>query len=139
MKPLAKSILFTGALMIGATGLMAAPVGAGNSQFEEWHKAKYGRPSATEEARLKAEQANIAYREDTSVEVGSPANSWFEQWHKAKYGRFSPGEEARQRTAEENVAFREEPAPNAESQTDEWFQGWYRAKFGRTPPSHTAK
>ena len=136
MKTLAKNILFTGILMIGATGLMA---GASNSQFEEWHKMKYGRPSATEEARLKAEQANIAYREDLSVESASPANSQFEQWHKAKYGRFSPMEEKRQQVEEENVAFREEPAPKAGSQTDEWFQGWYRAKFGRTPPTQTAK
>ncbi len=78
-----------------------------NSWQEQWFKAKFGRSSPTEEARQRADQANVgaAHREDTrlqptpSTDSTAPVNSWREQWFKAKFGRYSPTEEAR-RTAE---------------------------------------
>jgi hypothetical protein len=87
MKTFARSIIFTGAMAIGATGLMAAP--ASNDWFDQWYKAKYGRSSPAEEARLKAERESTAFREEPDREV-APARTWFEEWHRAKYGRY-PG------------------------------------------------
>jgi hypothetical protein len=66
----------------------------GNSWSEQWYRAKYGRPSPLEEARLNAEQANTAYREETTSQVAIPANTWYEGWYRAKFGRPSPTEEA---------------------------------------------
>jgi hypothetical protein len=42
-----------------------------------------------EESRLKAEQANTAFREDATREA-RPANNWFEDFNKAKFGRSAP-------------------------------------------------
>lgn len=95
MKTLVKSILLTGALVIGANGLMAAP--ASNGWFEQWHKAKFGRSSPIEEARLKAERDNTAYREEVTPKA-APADSSFENRWRAKYGRSSPLERARLKT-----------------------------------------
>ena len=106
MKTFVRSILFTSALVMGANGLMAAP--ASNSWLDQWYKAKYGRSSPMVEARQRAEQANTAFREETTREVApprsretrvvtGPANTWLDQWYKAKYGRSSPLEEARRK------------------------------------------
>jgi hypothetical protein len=95
MKTFVRSILFTGALVMGANGLMAAQ--GTNSWFEQWYRTKFGRNSPMEEARQKAERANTAFREETTHEVTAPANTWFEQWYKTKFGRSSPREEARQK------------------------------------------
>ena len=95
MKPIARTILFTGALVIGASGLMAAS--PSDSWLDQWYRAKYGRSSPTEEARQRSEQANTAFREETTRDVAAPANTWLDQWFRAKYGRSSPMEEARQK------------------------------------------
>lgn len=72
MKSFTRSILITAALVIGATTLMVAQpkqeqntadrkatsaqgAAPANPWFEGWYRAKYGRPSPTEEARLKAQ------------------------------------------------------------------------------------
>src|SRR5439155_10105347 len=107
MKTFVRSILFTGALVMGANGLMAAQTS--NAWMDQWYRAKFGRSSPAEESRLKAEQASTAFREETRHEAAGPANAWFEQWYKAKFGRNSPAEEARQRAEKESTAFRNEP------------------------------
>ncbi|HEX9198441.1 MAG TPA: hypothetical protein VF865_02705 [Acidobacteriaceae bacterium] len=91
MKAFVRSILITGTLAIFANSSMVAQTG--NGWFEHWYRAKYGRPSPTEEARLKTQQANAASQEATPALV--TANGGFEQWYRAKYGRPSPSEEAR--------------------------------------------
>lgn len=59
--------------------------------FEQWYRAKHGRNSPAEEARLNAERTNTAYREDTSSTARTTAapktNEWFREFSKAKYGR----------------------------------------------------
>lgn len=51
MKSFFKVLLLTGIAAIGTNGLLAAQTG--NSWAEQIYRAKYGRPSPTEEARLK--------------------------------------------------------------------------------------
>ena len=93
MKTLVKSILLAGALVIGANGLMAAP--ASNEWFEQWYKAKYGRSSPLEDARLKAERESTAFREEVTPKAAMPANTWRDDFWKAKYGRPFPGNEVK--------------------------------------------
>ena len=98
MKTFAKTILFTGALVMGANGLMAGPVS--DSRLDQFYRAKLGRRSPTTEARQRAEAENTAFREEPAPEtrqVAAPANTWLDQWYRAKYGRPSPQEEARQK------------------------------------------
>lgn len=132
MKTFARSILFAGALFMGASGLMAAQ--ASNAWLDQWYRAKLGRPSPAEEARLKAERANTAFREETRHKA-SVQYAWFEPWYKAKFGRNSPAEEARQRAEKESTAFREELRQERKtSPANEWLDQWYRAKYGRPAP-----
>jgi hypothetical protein len=126
VKTSARGIMLTGALVIGANGLMASQ--ASNSWLEQWHKAKYGRNTPMEEARQRAERENAALQEETTSEVG-PANDWFEQWYKAKVGRSSPMVEARLRAERANTPSRE--ATKVAQPANDWFQQWHRAKFGR--------
>lgn len=137
MKTLVKSILLTGALAIGANGLMAAP--ASNDWFEQWYKAKYGRSSPIEEARLKAERANTAYREEATPKAVMPANTWFEDFWRAKYGRSSPMEEARLKAERESTAFREEVTPKAAMPANTWRDDFWKAKYGRPFPGNEVK
>jgi len=66
-----KSILLTGALLIGANALMAAQAApASNNWVDQFYKAKLGRSSPAEEARLKAERANTAFREEITLKSG---------------------------------------------------------------------
>src|SRR5690348_5199159 len=104
-----KGILMTGALAIAANGLFAAQANTTNAWFEQRHQAKFGRPSPNEEARLKAERANMAFREEFAPDVDRPANTWFNDFYRAKYGRSAPNEEARLNAERVNTAFGEEP------------------------------
>lgn len=131
MKPFVRRILFVGALAAGTDGLFAAQVS--NDQFEQWYRAKYGRSSPAEEARLKAERAGTAFRQEPAPTVTRPGNTWFENWYKAKYGRPSPLEEARLKAERASTAFREEPAPPPTRPANTWFEDWYKAKYGRLP------
>lgn len=129
-----RSILFTSALALGANALMAAqPSQASNQWLDQFYKAKLGRSSPAEEARLRAEGANTAYREEITPAVAGPANPWLEQFYKAKLGRNSPMEESRLRAEGQNTAFREETTREARP-ANTWFEDFYRAKFGRTAP-----
>ena len=129
MKRIVNRILMTGALALSVNGLMAAP--ASNDWFDQWYKHKYGRPSPAEEARLKAERENTAFREETR-HVAPARQNWIENHFKAKLGRNTPAEEARLKAERENSAFREEPAgPTAPARS--WSDEWYHKKFGRYP------
>ncbi|HLH36361.1 MAG TPA: hypothetical protein VKX41_16945 [Alloacidobacterium sp.] len=88
MKFTLNGILFTSILAMSANTVLVAQTS--NPWFEG-----YGRPSPTEEARIKAEQANTAYREAAPRQVTAPANTRFENWYRDKYARPSPQEEAR--------------------------------------------
>lgn len=133
MRTSVRSILLTGALVVGANALMAATAQVGNDWLDQFYKAKLGRSSPAEEARLKAERANTAFREEATVEVAGPANPWLEQFYRAKLGRNSPMEEDRLRAERENTAFREETTRESRPAND-WFEQWYRAKFGHSAP-----
>jgi len=116
-----------------AAGSMAIAQ-SGNNWSEQWYRAKYGRPSPTEQARIQAEEANTAYREEPVSQISTPSNNWFDGWYRMKYGRPSLMEQARIDAAEASTAYREEPAGRASIPVNQWFDGWYRAKYGRSSP-----
>lgn len=130
MKPFVRSMSMTAALLVVTTGLIAGQSNAAPS--EQWYRAKFGRPSPTEEARLKAERASSAFREEAPPRVAPAAPNWTEQYFKAKYGRSTPAEEARLKAERESSAFREEPGRGT-APARSWFEQWYKMKFGRTP------
>jgi hypothetical protein len=78
---------------MASSSLMVAQTSA--SWSEQWYRAKYGRPSPLEEARLQVQQVNTACRQTATAQAAVPANAWFEGWYRAKFGRPSPTEEAR--------------------------------------------
>ena len=138
---------------ISFAGLMIAAAGfaqSSNTWLEQWHKAKFGRYSAAEEARQKSVQSVTAYREEAattphqqSAQV-SEGISWREQWFKTKFGRYTAAEEARQKGEQVESAYREEPrteaAPAASTyRTNEHLEQWYKAKFGRPSPMEEAR
>lgn len=132
MKPFVRNVMFTGMLAVAASSMAVAQTSS--SWFEQWYRAKYGRPSPTEAARSAAEQENTAYREETPREVAVPANTWYEGWYRAKFGRPSPAEEARIQAEQSNTAYREEKAVQVPAPQNSWYEGWYHAKFGRPSP-----
>jgi hypothetical protein len=109
MKPLVRSILFTGILAIVASSSMVAQTS--NSWSEQWYRAKFGRPSPTEQARLKTPQVAAASPDAKLPPVAVSANGGFGQWYRAKYGRPSPTEEARLETMQVNSASPEATPP----------------------------
>ena len=130
MKTFVRSMLITGALALGASGLTAAQLG--NPSQEQWFEAKYGRPSPMEEARQKAERESTAFREVMPALVHTAAPRWSEQYFRAKFGRSTPAEEARSKAERESTAFREEfAAPVAPGRS--WIEELHRAKYGRLP------
>lgn len=132
MKNAIRAVLFTGAVVMSANGLMAAQTS--NDWHDQWYRAKFGRPSPAEESRLNEERASTAFREEARHEA-APENAWFEQWYKAKFGRNSPAEETRQRAERENTAFREEASGERRiAPANDWLDQWYRAKYGRSAP-----
>jgi hypothetical protein len=98
MKVFVRSALLSGALLMGASGLMAQ---TNDSWREQWFKTKFGSYSPMEQARQRAEAANTAYREEATTETErvAPADAWREQWFKTKFGSYSPMEQARRRAA----------------------------------------
>ena len=126
MRRLAKASLAT-ALLAGAA--LAEP---SNSWSEQWFRAKFGHSSPVEEARMKAEAANTAYREDTTTVDGGvtkPQPYPFEQVFKAKYGRYSPIEENRRTAETANTAFRDDPSTGVHDQHG-WTHDFVKAKYG---------
>jgi hypothetical protein len=88
MKSFVSSILTTGLLALVASPAIIAQTS--NTGFEQWYRAKYGRPSPTEQARLNAVPQQAAF-----PAVAATSDAGFDQWYRAKYGRPSPAEEAR--------------------------------------------
>lgn len=128
MKTLKQSVLVTGALLMGASGIAAMNPQTGTGWLDQWYRAKYGRATPMEEARLRAEQATTAYRGEVTP-AAKPATN-FEDFWRMKYGRSSPMEEARLRAEQAATAYREEavqPAVPADNRTEEFW----RAKLGR--------
>jgi len=89
MNTFAKNILVSSILSIAFTGSMVAQTGT--SQFDQWYRAKYGRPAPTEQASVSTPQANSTPSEATQLTV--PVTE-FEYWYRAKYGRPPPTEQA---------------------------------------------
>jgi hypothetical protein len=126
MRVLVASVL-AGAMLMGTTGLMAKTPVPANSGYEQWFRAKMGRTSPSEEARLQAQPV----LEHASTQNAVTFNA-YEQWFRAKFGRTSPSEEARLRANpafNEEVTFRIVGAP-----VNNVYEQWYQAKFGRTSP-----
>ena len=132
MKPFIRNTMFTVVLALTAGSMAIAQ--SSNNQFDQWYRAKYGRPSPAAEARMAEEQANTAYREVSTPQSAAPANAWFEGWYRSKYGRPSPSEQARIDTEMASTAYREVPSAQTKMSTNTWYDGWYRAKFGRPSP-----
>ena len=119
--------VLAGAMLMGATGLKAETPVSTNSGYEQWFRAKMGRTSPSEEARLQAQ----AVAEQTSTQ-NAVTLSAYEQWFRAKFGRTSPSEEARLRA---NPAFNEEVSSRiVGAPVNNVYEQWYQAKFGRIPP-----
>jgi hypothetical protein len=131
MKTPIRKALLTAVLMAGASSMMASP--ASNSYIDQWYRAKFGRSSPMEEARLRAEQANTAYREEATPKAAL-RNTWFEDFWRAKFGRSSPMEEARLRAEQATTAYREEATPKA-ALPNTWLDDFWKAKYGRSFPN----
>ena len=97
--------------------------------IEQWFRAKHGRPSPTEEARLKEEAASTAYRAAPARDP-APEKSWSEQWFRAKHGRYSPGEEARRKAELNNSAYRTDTTARTPDR-GRWSRERMKAKYGR--------
>jgi hypothetical protein len=93
MKNLAKSILITGILAIAANIPMVAQTSS--SQFDQWYRAKYGRPAPNEQASLNTPKGNAVAPKAAPPAAAVSATAGFEQWYLAKYDRPSPTQEAR--------------------------------------------
>jgi hypothetical protein len=90
MNTFAKSILINGVLAIATAAPMVAQTSS--SQFDQWYRAKYGRPAPGEQASLNTPQTTATAAQPP---VAVTATSGLEQWYLAKYGRPSPTQEAR--------------------------------------------
>jgi hypothetical protein len=128
MKPFVKSILISSIFAIVANTAIVAQTS--NGWFEQWYRAKYGRPSPTEQARLDTQQANAASPEATRPPVAVSTNAGFEQWYRAKFGRPSPTEEARLEAQQVNSASPEATPSTVAVSADGGFEQRYQAKYG---------
>ncbi len=129
MKLSIRSILLTCTLVIGANTLLVAQTT--NSWAEQWYRAKYGRPSPTEEARIQpARQASEVHEKATAGEATAPANTRFEGPYRVKPGRPSPTEGARLKSEQANTAPRGAVTSNG-APVNNWYDGWRRANFAR--------
>jgi hypothetical protein len=127
MKPFVRSILFSSILAIVASSSTVAQTS--NAGFEQWYRAKYGRPSPSEQASLKNPQSITASLEATTPTIVVSANGGFEQWYRAKYGRPSPAEEARLETQQVNSASAQATTSTAASASG-GFEQRYLARYG---------
>jgi hypothetical protein len=130
MKTSVKSILFTGIVAIIATGSMFAQ--SSNNGFEQLYRAKFGRPSPTELARLSSQPINAASLDAKPFLTAESANSGFAQWYRAKVGRPSPAEEIRLKSSQVNPTLPEVTQPAVSA--DGGFEQRYQAKIGRPSP-----
>jgi hypothetical protein len=106
MNTFVKSILVSSILSIAVTTPMVAQ--PGNSQFDQWYRAKYGRPAPTQQVIVKTPQIDSIAQE--AVQPTVPATN-FEHWYRAKYGRPSPTEQALATAPQVNSASSEAMPP----------------------------
>jgi len=138
MKRTLKAIFLTGILAMSANTVLVAQTN--NPWFEGWYRAKFGRPSPTEEARSKAAKpAEPAQSNALTNNTAAPADTRFENWYRAKYGRPAPSEEARIQAAKANTAYRETKPRQAAAPANTWFENWYRDKYGRPSPQEETR
>jgi hypothetical protein len=137
MKTFVKSILFTGVLATIATSSLFAQTT--NGGFEQWYRAKFGRPSPTEQARLNSQPVNAASPIATLPLAEESTNSGFEQRYRAKVGRPSPAEEARLKSSQVNPVLPEVTQPTVAVSADGGFEQRYQAKYGRPSPTEEAR
>ena len=122
MKTLIKSFLLTAGLALAVSSVAAQ---TSEDRLDQYFKAKLGRHSPAIDARLEAERANAAFRQDTSVNVVVPNRH--EQHIKVKLGRYSRAQEAR--LAQVGAAFREEPVTGT---APTYLEQYMRGKLGRS-------
>jgi hypothetical protein len=125
-----EGILVVGIFAMSAGTVLAAQT---NSWPEEWYRAKYGRPSPSEQTRIDATrkpEAQIAAAEP--VTRARRVNGWLEQFYKEKYGRPTPREDARIREA--NLGKDAVMTSKGAAPADLAFENRYRAKYGRPSP-----
>ena len=135
MKHSIKGILPVVILAITTTSTLVAQ--SGNSWAEQWYRAKFGRPSPTEQARLDAiKQPSLAPVSAVAVTRPRYVNATLEQLYQTKHGRPTPREEARIREA--NLGKDAVMITRTESPADSRFENWYRARYGRPSPNSTA-
>ena len=137
MKLSFRSILFTGILAMSANTVLVAQ--SSNPWFEGWYRAKFGRPSPTEETRIQAAKQASSAQEQTPAKPVMPADTGFENRYRAKYGRPAPSEDARIQAEQANTAYREAPPRQAVAPANTWFENWYRDKYGRPSPQEEAR
>jgi predicted transposase YbfD/YdcC len=106
MNTFVKSILVSSILSIVTTATMVAQ--PGNSQFDQWYRAKYGRPAPAAQVIAKTSQASPVTETATQPTV---AVTEFEHWYRAKYGRPSPSELAAVNSPQVNPASPEAMPP----------------------------
>jgi len=125
MKFATKSVLFSIILAMSSSLLVAQ---SSSSYAEQWYRAKFGRPSPTEQARIDASQKPADRSTSTALLGKNRANAWSEVLFQAKHGRPSPREEARVREANlgRDMVMTSKLAP-----VDDRFENWFRAKYGR--------
>ena len=136
MKSSVSSILFTGIFAIISTGSLIAQTSNGN--FEQWYRAKFGRPSPSEQARLTAQPVNAASAHPAFLTAES-ANSGFEQRYRLKVGRPSPTEEARLNSQQANPALPALTQSTLAAFADGGFEQRYQSKYGRPSPTEMAR
>ncbi len=87
MNTFAKNILVSSILSLGLTAAMVAQ--PGTSQYDQWYRAKYGRPAPTAQASVTPQSPSTS---SEAAQQTVPATD-FEFWYRAKYGRPSPTEQ----------------------------------------------
>lgn len=87
MKAFVKCVLAAGVFALGTTSLIA------DDSFEDRYKAKYGRPSPSQDAQQRAEENSSASRQEVSAPSGPVQNTWINDHHRGKYGRSTAYEE----------------------------------------------
>ena len=135
MRPSIKAIILTAAFTMGASSLAVAQP---STWAEQWYRAKFGRPSPTEQARLDAAKPTAAPNGIVNTSYATAqANVWLDQWFRDKYGRHTPMVEAR--LTEARLGMHETMTNQASAPANTWFENWYRAKFGRPSPTEEAR
>jgi len=137
MKSSLKSVLFTSALAIITINTLFAQ--SSNVGFEQWHRAKFGRPSPSEQARLNTQPVNAPSANAAAVMSAESANSGFEQRYRMKTGRPTPAIEASLMSQQPGPADSSAAQPAIAVTIDSGFERRYEAKYGRLSPTEEAR